>query len=157
VRTVFTIPKCRTALREARRVLRPGGSLLFVITERTLETDGARCRIALARFVHRSLAVVISTQIDALIRPRRFRIVALQNSRPPGLPTQPLCMKAAQGLLDTRSHRFRDERAHPCGTEPQPESQHLCRLGKRAGLGFWASDMSGYSFWLPGATGYLGW
>jgi ubiquinone/menaquinone biosynthesis C-methylase UbiE len=83
--TLCTIPDARRALREARRVLRPGGSLLFVEHGRAPEPGVARwqdrldpiwCRIAGGCHLNR--------QIDALVREAGFRVDRLQTSRLPG-------------------------------------------------------------------------
>jgi ubiquinone/menaquinone biosynthesis C-methylase UbiE len=83
--TLCTISNVGRALAEARRVLRPNGSLLFVEHGRAPEPGVARwqdrfdpiwCRIAGGCHLNR--------QIDALLREADFRDDRLQNSRIPG-------------------------------------------------------------------------
>jgi ubiquinone/menaquinone biosynthesis C-methylase UbiE len=83
--TLCTIPDIARALAEARRVLRSGGSLLFVEHGRAPEPGIARwqdrldpiwCRIAGGCHLNR--------QIDALVREAGFRIDRLQTFRLPG-------------------------------------------------------------------------
>jgi ubiquinone/menaquinone biosynthesis C-methylase UbiE len=86
--TLCTIPNAETALREARRVLRPSGSLLFVEHGRAPEPRVARWQDRLDPFWSPLAGGChLNRKIDALIAGTGFRIVALQNSRPPGLPT----------------------------------------------------------------------
>lgn len=86
--TLCTIPDAEKALREARRVLRASGSLLFVEHGRAPEPGVARWQDRLdplwspiAGGCH------LNRKIDALITDAGFRIDALQNSRIPGLRT----------------------------------------------------------------------
>jgi ubiquinone/menaquinone biosynthesis C-methylase UbiE len=83
--TLCTIPDVHRALAEARRVLRPGGALLFVEHGRAPEPNVARwqdrldplwCRLAGGCHLNRP--------IDALITAAGFRIDRLQTSRVPG-------------------------------------------------------------------------
>jgi ubiquinone/menaquinone biosynthesis C-methylase UbiE len=83
--TLCSIADVGRALAEVRRVLRPGGALLFVEHGRAPEPGVARwqdrldpvwCRLAGGCHLNR--------QIDALIREAGFRIDRLQTSRIPG-------------------------------------------------------------------------
>ena len=83
--TLCTIPHVERALAEMRRVLKPGGSLLFVEHGRAPEPGVARwqdrldplwCRVAGGCHLNR--------KIDDLISGSGFRIDALMNARLPG-------------------------------------------------------------------------
>ena len=83
--TLCTIPNASRALREMRRVLRPGGSLLFVEHGRAPEAGVARWQDRLdpvwswfAGGCH------LNRKIDDLLPGAGFRIEALQNPRLPG-------------------------------------------------------------------------
>jgi ubiquinone/menaquinone biosynthesis C-methylase UbiE len=83
--TLCTIPDAEKALREARRVLHPGGSLLFVEHGRAPEPGVARWQdrldplwSPLAGGCH------LNRKIDALIAGAGFRLDTLRNSRMPG-------------------------------------------------------------------------
>src|SRR4051794_34734834 len=97
--TLCTIPDAQRALREARRVLCPGGSLLFVEHGRAPEPTVALWQDRLNP-VWRRIAggCNLNRQIDALIAGVGFRFENLQHSRLPG----------------PRTHTFLYEgRAHP--------------------------------------------
>ena len=83
--TLCTIPDAERALREARRVLCPGGSLLFVEHGRALEPTVARWQ-DLLNPVWRRIAggCNLNRRIDALISGAGFRFDTLQHSRLPG-------------------------------------------------------------------------
>ena len=83
--TLCTIPDAARALAEARRVLRPGGALLFVEHGRAPETGVARWQdrldplwSPLAGGCH------LNRRIDALIAAAGFRIDLLRHARLPG-------------------------------------------------------------------------
>lgn len=86
--TLCTIGNAERALRECRRMLRPGGSLLFVEHGRAPEPSVARWQDRLDPLWWRMAGGChLNRKIDALIAGAGFRIEALQNSRVPGLPT----------------------------------------------------------------------
>ena len=83
--TLCTIPDVGRALAEARRVLRPGGSLLFVEHGRAPEPGVARWQDGLDPIWSRIAGGChLNRQIDALVRKAGFSIDRLQTSRLPG-------------------------------------------------------------------------
>ena len=83
--TLCTISDAGRALAEARRVLQPGGTLLFVEHGRAPEPGVARWQDRLDP-VWRRIAggCHLNRQIDALVREAGFRIDRLQTSHLPG-------------------------------------------------------------------------
>jgi len=83
--TLCTIPDAERALIEARRVLKPGGLLLFVEHGRAPEPGVARWQDRLDPLWWRIAGGChLNRRIDALIAFAGFRIDALQNARLPG-------------------------------------------------------------------------
>jgi ubiquinone/menaquinone biosynthesis C-methylase UbiE len=98
--TLCTIPNAPVALAEIRRVLRPGGALLFVEHGRAPESGVARWQDRLDPLWSRIAGGChLNRKIDDLIAGNGFRIEALVNARLPG----------------PRTHTFLYEgRAQPC-------------------------------------------
>jgi ubiquinone/menaquinone biosynthesis C-methylase UbiE len=83
--TLCTIPNVARALTEMRRVLKPGGALLFVEHGRTPEPVVARWQDHLDPLWSRIAGGChLNRKIDDLIAASGFRIVALTNARLPG-------------------------------------------------------------------------
>jgi ubiquinone/menaquinone biosynthesis C-methylase UbiE len=86
--TLCTIPDAPRALAEMRRVLRPGGSLLFVEHGRAPEPGVARWQDRLDPLWERLAGGChLNRKMDALIAGNGLRIVALKTARIPGPPT----------------------------------------------------------------------
>ena len=83
--TLCTIPDAARALTEARRVLRPGGALLFVEHGRAPEPGVARWQDRLDPLWSRFAGGChLNRPIDALIQAAGFRLDQLETSRVPG-------------------------------------------------------------------------
>lgn len=83
--TLCTIPDARRALGEARRVLRPGGALLFVEHGRAPEPGIARWQDRLDPLWGRVAGGChLNRKMDDLIAGSGFRLDALANTRLPG-------------------------------------------------------------------------
>jgi ubiquinone/menaquinone biosynthesis C-methylase UbiE len=83
--TLCTIPNASLALGEMRRVLRPGGTLLFVEHGRAPEAGVARWQDRLDPFWSRFAGGChLNRRMDDLLTAAGFRIEALQNPRLPG-------------------------------------------------------------------------
>ena len=83
--TLCTIPDVDRALGEVRRVLRPGGSLLFVEHGRAPEPGVARWQDRLDPIWSRLAGGChLNRQIDSLIGKAGFRFVNMQTTRIPG-------------------------------------------------------------------------
>jgi ubiquinone/menaquinone biosynthesis C-methylase UbiE len=86
--TLCTIPNAAQALAEMRRVLRPGGALLFVEHRRAPEPGVARWQARLDPLWSRLAGGChLNRKMDDLITGNGFRIEALENARLPGLQT----------------------------------------------------------------------
>lgn len=83
--TLCTIPDARKALQEARRVLRPGGTLLFVEHGRAPEKAVARWQDRIDPLWGRIAGGChLNRQIDALIIEAGFQIDTMRHDRMPG-------------------------------------------------------------------------
>lgn len=83
--TLCTIPNAAQALREARRVLKPGGALLFIEHGRAPEPGVARWQDRLDRLWGLIAGGChINRKIDALIMEAGFHIERLSHDRMPG-------------------------------------------------------------------------
>ena len=83
--TLCTIPSASRALSEMRRVLKPGGALLFVEHGRAPEAGVARWQDRLDPLWSRLAGGChLNRKMDDLITAAGFRIEALQNPRLPG-------------------------------------------------------------------------
>jgi ubiquinone/menaquinone biosynthesis C-methylase UbiE len=83
--TLCTIPNAGQALAEMRRVLKPGGALLFVEHGRTPESGVARWQDRLdLLWSHLSGGCHLNRKMDDLISGNGFRIEVLENARLPG-------------------------------------------------------------------------
>jgi ubiquinone/menaquinone biosynthesis C-methylase UbiE len=83
--TLCTIPDARRALAEFRRVLKPGGTLLFVEHGRAPEPGIARWQDRLDPLWSRLAGGChLNRQMDDLVAGNGFRIEALANARLPG-------------------------------------------------------------------------
>jgi SAM-dependent methyltransferase len=83
--TLCTIPDAHRALAEMRRVLKPGGALLFVEHGRAPEPGVALWQDRLDPLWRRAAGGChLNRAIDALIAGSGFRIDALANARLPG-------------------------------------------------------------------------
>lgn len=83
--TLCTIPNAAQALTEMRRVLRPGGALLFVEHGRAPEPGVARWQDRLDPLWSRLAGGChLNRKMDDLISGNGFRIEALENARMPG-------------------------------------------------------------------------
>jgi ubiquinone/menaquinone biosynthesis C-methylase UbiE len=86
--TLCTIPSASRALAEMRRVLKPGGSLLFVEHGRAPEPGVARWQDRLDPLWSRLAGGChLNRKMDDLLVASGFRIEALANPRLPGPPT----------------------------------------------------------------------
>ncbi|HLG83457.1 MAG TPA: class I SAM-dependent methyltransferase [Bradyrhizobium sp.] len=80
--TLCTVPNASLALTEMRRVLRPGGALLFIEHGRAPETGVARWQDRLDPLWSRLAGGChLNRKMDDLVTAAGFRIEALQNSR----------------------------------------------------------------------------
>jgi ubiquinone/menaquinone biosynthesis C-methylase UbiE len=83
--SLCTIPNASCALAEMRRVLRPGGALLFVEHGRAPEAGVARWQDRLDPFwSYLAGGCHLNRQMDDLVAAAGFRIETLQNPRLPG-------------------------------------------------------------------------
>ncbi len=97
--TLCTIPDAKRALTEMRRVLRPGGKLLFVEHGRAPEPGVARWQDRLDPLWHRAAGGChLNRKIDELITTSGFRIDKLANARLPG-PRTHTFLYEGQGRL----------------------------------------------------------
>lgn len=83
--TLCTIPDARASLAEVRRVLKPGGRLLFVEHGRAPEPGVARWQDRLDPLWRRVAGGChLNRRIDALIAGSGFTVEAMENTRLPG-------------------------------------------------------------------------
>ena len=86
--TLCTIPDVAAALAEMKRVLRPGGALLFAEHGRAPEPKVARWQDRLDPLWSRLAGGChLNRPIDRLLREAGFRVDRLRNFRLPGPPT----------------------------------------------------------------------
>jgi ubiquinone/menaquinone biosynthesis C-methylase UbiE len=96
--TLCTIPNVARALGEMRRVLRPGGALLFVEHGRTPEPDIARWQDRLDPLWSRLAGGChLNRKIDDLIGGNGFRIERIKNARLPGPRTHTFLYEGKAG------------------------------------------------------------
>ncbi len=119
--SLCTIADAAAALAEMRRVLKPGGALIFVEHGRAPEPGVARWQDRLDPVWSRVAGGChLNRQIDALIASAGFRIEGLTKERPPQGPEDPHVPLRGPGKAGMRTRAFGKPPCTAFGRSPSP-------------------------------------